>query len=140
MSEYVSAEKFIFTKLSASTALTALVGDRIYSEIAISKPGETLVYPLVVFLWGGGQDAKAMAGKSLFLDEIYTVKIIGVGNNYNSIEAGAAAIQTALHNQRGAVTGGQVLLCQRQAPVKYVEADGGKIYRHLGATYRIFSR
>jgi len=140
MSEYQSAEKFIYTKLSASTALTALVGNRIYSELAISKPGEVIVYPHVVFMWGGGQDAKVMAGKSLFLDEIYTVKIVGVGNNYNNIEAGAEAIQTALHNQRGVVTGGQVLLCQRQAPVKFVEVDGGKIYRHLGATYRIFSK
>ena len=140
MGEYASAEKFFFTKLSASTALTTLVGSRIYSEIAISKPGEALVYPLVVFMWGGGQDAKAMAGKSLFLNEIYTVKIIGEGNSYASIEAGAVAIQTALHNQRGAVTGGQVLFCQREAPVKYVEPDGGKIYRHLGATYRIFSK
>lgn len=140
MGEYLTAEKFLLTKLSASTALVALVGDRIYSEIAISKPGDSVVYPYVVFLWGGGQDKGPISGKSLYLDEIYTVKIVGQGNSYAAIEAGAAAIQVALQNQRGAVTGGQVLFCQRMAPVKFIEPDGGVIYRHLGATYRIFSK
>ena len=134
-SDLLTAEKFLKARLSASSALAAVVGTRIYSEIGPGKAS----YPLVVFKCQGGQDVDTMPGVSLFLDEIYAVKAICTGNSYGPIEAAAAAIQTALQNVTGAVSGGTVLRCQRIAPLKYAELADGVVYRHLGATYRIFS-
>ena len=135
-SDLLTAERFIATKLKASTALVAVVGTRIFSEIGPAKTP----YPLVVFKWQGGQDVAVMKGVSLFLVEMYAVKAICNNNDVTSIEAAANAIQTALHNITGNITGGSVLMCQRQAPIKYTETVDGVIYRHLGATYRIYSK
>jgi len=135
-SNLLAAERFFRTKLSTLTALTSIVGTRIYSETAPRGAH----YPVAVFRWQGGRDAAVVKGSSLFLDELYAVKMVCTGNDYGPIEDAAEAIHEALEGASGSVEGGKVVYCNREQPLKYTETVDGVTYRHLGGIYRIYSQ
>lgn len=135
-SNLLTAERFLRARLKASSALAAAVGTLIYSEEAPRGAH----YPLVVYRWQGGLDVSTIKGVSLYLNELYAVKVICTGNDYGKIEAAAQAIQDTLQNATGTVSSGKVIFCVRENPLKYVETVDGITYRHLGGIYRIYSQ
>jgi hypothetical protein len=141
VSDYLSAERFLYTKLSEDATLIAMIGGagnpRIYGEVA---PHEINTYPLVVHQYQGGRDVQGLGAVIVMVDELYVVKVITVGRAYADGEPVWKRIQAVLHGSSGVVTDGLVLACVRVSPIKYATLEEGVEYRHLGGIFRIYSQ
>ena len=134
-SDYLVAEQWLFGILSGDATLMGMITG-VYSEIA---PAEA-VEPFVVIAQQGGADVQEVAGRPLFVEELYQVKVVGRGNSYEAIRPAYERVHALINRQAGPVSNGQVVACVRMTPVKYVDVDAGIIYRHLGGIYRLQSR
>ena len=129
----LTAEKFILSKLKGDTTLASYVGTRIYTELA--PKGATA--PFVIVQHQGGQSISGVGGSLIMLNETYVVKIVTNENSYKNTETAVARINTLLHKSSGAISGGYLLSCIQEYPVKYTTHEDGVTYRHLGYAYNL---
>ena len=99
-----------------------------------------VVPPYVFFtIQAAGDDVSAVAANRIFSHLVYTVRVVDKTESFVSLEAGAAAIEAALHREVGSNVSGEVLACIQERPFSMVELDrDGAELRHLGATFRIY--
>jgi hypothetical protein len=138
--ESMAAYQWIYSKLSADSALAALVGTRIYLRQADQGAG----YPYVVILKLSGIDSNTISGDRVMANLLFLVKGIAEGNNAgNALEAVNARIDTLLQKSRNqAVSKGQILACTRESDFELLENDpkSAKQWLHLGGNYRILAQ
>lgn len=132
----VAAERWLYSVLSGSAALTAVVGTRIYGHNV--PPGTT--YPLAYFTMPASADNLLTADANIVWSPlVYAVRVIGKVESYVPLEAGAAAIETALHKASGSNVSGVVCACIVEAPFVLMEIDrDGFELRHLGSLARLY--
>lgn len=120
----------LFDLLTSDPALSALVGNKVFFQVAPSGTA----YPMVVFHKQSGTTDRftslAVAG-----NELWTVK--GIATSAAKAEEIAEAIDAALDTTTLTVDGKQTAPVLRTSDVSYAEVDGDNLYRHQGATYRI---
>lgn len=96
-------------------------------------------FPFVVFqMLSPGNDQRTQDGSDIWSDPIYLVKAVTTGTGTDTIETVVDAIDDALHNTRGSVSGGRVMECWRERRHELPElASDGKQYINAGAEYRL---
>lgn len=120
----------IRAKLTANSAVTALVGQRIYNTLA---PADA-TYPYVEIIFSAGGHTN-VSGRDP-VDVSMTVK--AVGNNPATAASVDSAVLAALHEANlGSVGGWSWYRCQAVTIVGYQEAVEREIVYHIGAVYRI---
>lgn len=131
--ETVLADAWIEAQLSGSSAVTNVVSNRIYSDVAPPN----IDYPFIVYYVISPDDVRGVSSQRIMSSTIYLVKATALSSDYAALQPLVEAIDAALDGQSGAVTGGNVLMCSRQRPHRQAETLDGNTYRHLGGEYLI---
>lgn len=131
--ESVIAERWLNATLKGDTALMALVGNRVYGEVA----PENAPLPHIIFMSRSGTSWRVMRPQRLGSTLEYVVKVVGKGASYVALNEAATRIAALLDGKRGAAEGGHVLSSAHIQPVAYPETSQGVQYRHLGGLYRL---
>ena len=129
-------EGWLTSTLTEHTGLAALVSSRVYDTQSPQKA----IYPHIVFqLQSPAADTVVVGGIRLAANVLYAVRGVAQGDGYAGARAIAAQIDDALHAQRATVTGGTVLSCHRESPLKLPPqtGTGGVVYYQEGGLYRI---
>lgn len=134
MSAIVAAEKWMVARLLAQPEVTAIVADRIVSHVVRDED----VYPLVLITMAStAENMTTLEGRVIWSPLVYAVRIVDRVESYEDLEAGADAINLALHRQSGSNDSGEVVSCLYQAPFAKIELDrDGAEMRSLGGLYR----
>jgi len=126
-------EQFIYAKLAADTSVKSAVGSRIYAEMA----PPTGSFPCVIFGNLGGVDVSEVGGSRLMTTFRYKVVAVGTAG-FSEIDTVAAAICSALHQQRNVTTiSGEVLSSLRIEPFSMTERVDGRPVYHRGGIFSI---
>ena len=130
--------EFLYEQLTGHAALTDLVGERVYRNLA--PPGAVL--PYVTFSFVAGVDRNAMGSRSImFTRPIVDIKGVTKGTDSVAADAIADAIHGAVNGkQRLDVAVGElvVLGVRRESLIEFVELTDDQQYLHRGGTYRCF--
>jgi hypothetical protein len=130
--------EFLFEQLTGHGPLVALVGDRVYRDLA--PPGAVL--PYVVFSFVAGVDRNAVGSRSImFTRPIWDIKAIVQGTDGAAADAIADAVHGAVNGkQRLDVADGElvVLGVRRESLLEFPELRDDVQYLHRGGTYRVF--
>lgn len=136
-SETDIAARYIYGKLSSSSAITAIVGSRIYEGVA---PQGT-VAPWIVYASLAPMDTYAVGANRVMTRDQWLVRAVAQTSSFGGdIGTLADAIEAALHSTdgtQGAVTGGYTVECYRLMPHRTIQVDSGVQWRYKGGIYRI---
>lgn len=138
--ETYGVDTWLYQTLTGGTALTALVGTRVYNEVV----PQNAEYPYVVFNYVGGSDSVGVNQARIFTRGTWNVK--GVDQleppltSAERVAAIAEAIDGLLQKASGTVTGTRVYACSRQSQFRLTDVQDGLVYRQMGGTYRIVAQ
>lgn len=136
MAELNAIDKFLYDQLAGDSALTDVVGQRIYGEMA---PDEA-AFPYVVYQFLTGNDLAVINGTRIWSNCTYMVKAIDEAQSYEGdLKTAAGRIDAVLHKQSGSNANGTVYSSVREQPYRMLEPDQGRQFRHLGGIYRILA-
>jgi hypothetical protein len=116
--------------------LASAAAGGVYADVA----PEGVTEPFITFSLQDAGDVYVVGRVRLLVDATYLIKAVMAGESYVGLEDAADAIDAALHNAAAARTGGRIVWCTRERPVRYSETTGGTTYKHLGALYRVQAR
>lgn len=133
--ESVMIDQWIESTLLNSSAVTNIVNDRVYLDLA---PAEA-EYPFVVYqAISPPRTIRGLGVEHWMVDGNWQVKGTCRGDAYLPIAPLAAAIHAALvTNETDVVAGGMVFTCTFERQVMHGEPKGQVQFRHLGGEYRI---
>lgn len=134
----MSVEAALFSKLSADSTLTTLLGGTaIFEQV---PQGNT--FPAVVFFETSGVDEYALAAR-VATSRLFTVKAVterpADSPSSKTADAIAARIDAVLTDADLTISGATHLSTRRESTIKYRENTAGKVYHHVGGLYRIWS-
>jgi hypothetical protein len=139
MAETLAVEKWMVGLLLADSALSTVVGTRIYSD---EIPEEVLAaYPCVKFDFLSGTDFNLVGAVRMWSDMLYIVRGIDETLTYGgNLKTIADRIDAVLHRASGTTSEGTVWACVRENPFRLSEPlDSGR-FKHLGGTYRFLAK
>jgi hypothetical protein len=133
-----ASEGWIKTSLAADTALTALVGTRIFNTVR----DKDSALPCVVFqLQAPGNDFMVLGGARVWTPNLYLVRGIAEQDGFaGDLATIANRIDAVLHRGSGSNAAGTVFTCVRIRPFQMAEIADGRQFRHLGGIYEIRAR
>lgn len=130
-----AVDQFLYQRITAKTAVTALVGSRVYREIA---PQDAQL-PLIVFARIDQEDLAAIGQPVTSAVYTYDVQIHAEGESATPLVAAADAIAEALDGASGVVGGAQVSARKvRDTRVPTYVVDG-LIHQRVGSEYELFA-
>lgn len=134
MNEVSRCRRFIYDALTADPDLAALVGTRIYADVA-PEPS----WPAVVFgTISPGVDTTANGGTRVLTNPLFLVRGISEGHGQTTLEQIADRIDAALQAAFGRVgEDAYVAGIVRESTHDMPEMAEGKLLRHLGGRYRV---
>lgn len=132
--EITRTQEWLYDTLTADTALTAVVGDRVYSEAA--PLGSE--FPLVVFGLEYPEDVLTHNGSRIMVTSWWRVRGIVPAESFSdALQTIADRIDAILHRSDGGTADGAVIFTSvRMEPYMRLEVDEGKQYRSLGGVYK----
>lgn len=137
MAETLVAEQWLYTVLSGDTALAAVVGTRIYADVA--PAGAT--FPYVVYQNQAGRDVRGVGPTRIMANLLYVVRGVNATTTYTgALETIANRIDAVLQAASGTNTRGVVIACVREQPFKLAESLDTGEYRNLGGIYRLWAK
>lgn len=136
MSECVVAEQWLVGALRDDAAVTALVGSRVYSELA----PQGAAMPYVIVQNQASVDVLGVGSRRIMSELLFVVQAVGRGASYAVLAPIADAIDAALHLAGGVTAEGRVLGCRREEPFRRPEVTNGVQYRRLGGIYRLWTQ
>lgn len=104
--------------------------------------GTTPILHVVYGEQSPGDDAYVIGQRRLTTDPLMRVTVQGRVASAESLDTAALRLDTLLHEEFGAVTGGEVLACTRERPLKLgpYQAPGAVTSYQLGGLYRLVLR
>lgn len=137
MAESTAIDRWLNTVLAADTQLAAVVGTRIYADLA--PDGAAL--PMVVYQMQSSRDLMALGSHRVWANTLYLVRGVAQTIAYGgSLITIADRIDAALHAASGSTVEGVVYECVREGEFRLTETANGIQYRHLGGLYRILAK
>lgn len=123
---------WIYSVLTGSTSLAALVSTRIYRDEA----PENTAFPYVVM-----QQIDAVPVQNAFRDRLmdgerWQVKAVNKANSYTTVNSIAAIVETLLHKTRGSNVVSSVLEFKMPMP----EKDNGVTYKSMILDFRVHTQ
>lgn len=137
MNEVRAAETVIYQRLTATAAVTAICGTRLYAGIV----PQGSAYPLVLWSYNSGLDRMAVGASVRLLSRpLFVVRAVSKSGSWVIADQLASAVDAALVGYGASVTiDGTVYRVDcagREQPVRTVEVDGDTEYRYSGGMYR----
>jgi hypothetical protein len=123
----------IFARLDGDATMDSLATGGVHERTA---PQGTAC-PYVIFHKQTGTPRYALGNNYAFTEDLYLIK--GVTDEPSSKVAGQIAerVDALFDRYALSVTGSTVLVCRRELDVDYDEHTDGRVYKHVGAIYRI---
>lgn len=123
---------WIYSVLTGSTSLAALVSTRIYRDEA----PENTAFPYVVM-----QQIDAVPVQNAFKDKLmdgerWQVKAVNKANSYTTVNSIAAIVETLLHKTRGS----NVLSSVLEFKMPMSEKDNGVTYKSMILDFRVHTQ
>jgi hypothetical protein len=123
---------WIYSVLTGSTSLAALVGTRIYRDEA----PENTAFPFVVI-----QQIDAVPVQNAFADRLmdgerWQVKAVNKATSYTTVNSIAALVETLLHKTRGS----NVLSSVLEFKMPMSEKDNGNTYKSMILDFRVHTQ
>lgn len=138
VAEAAVLERWLYDRLTGSAALEALVGGNVYRAPAPDPlediAAELLEDTAVVFQYLSGLDTLVVGTTRVLARDLYVVK--AVGPRHVDVAAVANVLELELADARGAQDGLSIA-AERAGTVNYPEPTKGRLYDHLGATWRL---
>ena len=131
----LAVRQALYTKLNATSGVTSAVSTRIYHEQA---PPDA-AYPLVIFNKMAGTKTRAFSTPNAFNREVWLVKAVDRSTTSNTVDAIAAAVDTALDGGTISVSGKKLADLTHVGDVEYLEPVGDQTYRHSGQTFAVIT-
>ena len=135
--ELPRTDDWIHDRLAADAALTAVVADRIYADVA----PQGVEMPFVLYqVQSPGPDRKATGARRVMVRPLYLVRGIAPATAWQGVlKTIADRIDTALDLAVGSAAGDATVIgCVREQAFRLVEEDGRT--RHLGGLYRLWAQ
>lgn len=129
----LNADKWLTSTLKGDTAFAAVMGTRIYAEIA--PRGTT--YPLTTIQMVGPAEQIGNAYDDRIMDEeIWQIDLAAQANSYSGLEVAADRARALLHK----TTGTGVIACVYAGNLRFAEEVAGVDYRHIILEFRILTQ
>lgn len=129
----INVRKGIYSKLTGASAVTSLVGARIYHQQAPPSAD----FPFIIFSKSAGTKVRAMQTPESVRRDTWLVKAVDRNTTANLADAIAGAIDSTLDGGTLTVEGKSVIDLYHVGDVEYIEDDGDQQYRHAGASYSL---
>lgn len=132
--ELYGLDQFIVGKLRADAALTALVGIRVFTDLA----PEGTQFPYVIVQAQSAIDRNAIpADRRIFTQASYLIKAVTQADSYQTASQIAQRIDVVLRGQDGDVPaeGIHVGCIYRTEAIRYAEVEAGRRINHCGGRY-----
>lgn len=138
MAESTTIDRWLYTVLAADVSLAAVVGTRIYSDLA--PAGTTL--PMVVYQMQATNDLMVVGSARVWANALFLVRGVAQRVSYDGdLITMADRIDAVLHGASGSNVEGNVWECVREREFRLTEVGAdGRQYRHLGGLYRILAK
>lgn len=138
MAESAAIDRWLNTVLAADTQLAAVVGTRIYSDLA---PQGTAL-PMVVYQMQSANDLMVLGAVRVWANAVYIVRGVAQSVAYGgTLLTMADRIDAVLHAASGGTVEGVVYECVREREFRMTEVGAdGRQYRHMGGQYRILAK
>lgn len=141
MAESTTIDRWLYTVMAADAQLAAVVGTRIYSDLA---PGGTTgaVLPMVVYQMQAANDLMVVGSARVWANALFLVRGVAQRVSYDGdLITMADRIDAVLHGASGSNAEGNVWECVREREFRLTEVGAdGRQYRHLGGLYRILAK
>lgn len=142
MNEAQAVSRFLFERLAAAPAVTALVGTRLYEAVGPQSGQEAL--PCVLWSYSSAEvTAAAGADRRVLMVCRYVIEARAEGGSFAEADAIAAAVDGALEGLAGSITWALqsywVALAQQEQPIRLVEVGSGRRVHRSGGIYRILA-
>jgi hypothetical protein len=143
--EVMGAFAWVRQQLTADSALTAIVGNRIFADYAPQVDPATQLpvkYPFVLYHLQAVTDSIGAGASRIMSSPLLFVKVCGEGGGYSDVQVAADRIDAVLHKAlvQSVTAGAQtftMLGCCREKPIQYSEYLNGVRYFYSGGMYRI---
>lgn len=129
---YDLIDTWLYATLSGDSALTALVGTRIGSELSSAQ----WAGPYVTWDAQSTRPIRSISGEILDTDSLFSVEAVTQSGSFASAAAIASRVRALLDGRNVTVTGGSIA-CFRERELRTAESVEGVPYRALGDVYRI---
>lgn len=123
-------DSWLYSTLHGDTTLHGLVTG-IFADVAPANQA----YPFLIFALQEAGDVLSINGVRIMTQATYQVRVVTDSESYGAIKSAVERADTLLHRVSGSVAGGVVISCVREAPLRYTEQQGPRLYRHLGGFY-----
>ncbi len=127
-----SIRRGLYSALTGSAQLSAIVGDRIYHQAAPKNAD----LPFVVFFKQSGTPTYTF-GSTAFDAQSWAVKCVDRDETSDRAEDASSVVDALLTNGTLTLSAGSVMDVRRTADIDFMEPDEGQQYRHSGASYRV---
>lgn len=133
MSVVNNVKAALFARLDGDSTLDTLATGGVFERTA---PQGTQC-PYVIFSKLSGLAQHSLGSATAFSEDLYLVK--AVTDEPSSKVAGQIAerIDALLNHHALSVSGATLMVCRRETDVDYDERTDGRVYKHVGHTYRI---
>lgn len=141
MNEEAGISQFILDALLSSPRVTALVGQRIFEDVA----PEDESYPFILFSQSSPGQTLGQIGtcERVAVQPLYLVKAVSRSASFDEADRIKAALDAALTGAHGTVQfEGEVVKVKavhQVAPHRRTEPEDGTLYRHAGGFYRLMA-
>lgn len=135
MNEIPRLLAWLSTTLKGDSALTPLIGGRIYFGVA----PQGAAYPLILVTWRGRADLLGLGAARLWADGELTAVVIGQTGSPLALEAAADRLDALLHGASATVAAVQIYSIVRTAAICRTApvAGTGVVFTQLGGTYSV---
>jgi hypothetical protein len=138
LSEIVTAERWLYSKLGADTALLALCPGGVHTWPVPAG----VALPYVLYQMQSAFDVRGTGPTRIGISGVWLVRVVGETLSFGgNLQSAADRIDALLQAKASAVTGGNVWACVRVQPFELVETgSSGRQFRHLGGMYRLWAQ
>ncbi len=133
MGTYLAGQQWVYSQLTSGDTDTA-AGSRIH---AAEDVPQDVTYPHVEIRPFVDRVIQTMNATTIGYANDFLVVGVKTGNEYESLEAIADAIETDLHRQSGSVSRGEVFYSWIVEPFRNTYRDGDTRYVELGHRVRV---
>ncbi len=135
MRSTVQVETWLYTTIVALPAVTSAMGQRVYKDTA---PAGALA-PFIAYHLSGGNAIGPLGGRTTSEELLFAVQLIAEGESTTTIEAAAAAVQTALDFAETTTADGFYLSSTYLRPASFpLPVEEGRAFRQLAAEFQVF--
>ncbi len=128
----LNADRWILSTLKNDATLAAVLGERIFTDVA---PLES-AYPLAILSFVSMVPVENASADRVMDDEIWRIKVVGNEPTYKNLEVIADKIRQILHKASGI----GVIGCVCTGSLRFSEVENGQTYKTILLEFELFTQ